>query len=304
MKFLVIGRNGQLGSQLTHDLISLNHKVVAPFRNELDITKVKNNRKFIFLLKDNNPDIVINTAAYNNVVECDSNQLYAFDVNCIAIKNMAEITNKLKIPFITFSTDYVFDGKKGWKYIETDTPHPINVYGITKLAGEYASLLYENSTVIRTCGLYGLHSTSTKSGRGNFVDNRVRDSKSNKSVEVGYDQVVSPTYTEDLSKAVLQLINHPIKKYNLYHLVNEGHCTWYEFTKEIYDILNIDTKVIPINRQGSDGKIKRPLFSALINERAKELGIMLPHWKDALRRYLKLKYGNDNESKDITTNNS
>lgn len=290
MKLLIIGKNGQLGNSLIYKSLSLNYTIIAPPRNELDITKVKSNHKFLNLLKDNKPDFVINTAAYNNVVECESNLLYSFDVNCFAVKNMAEITNELNIPFITFSTDYVFDGKTQNPYIESDSPHPINMYGISKLAGEYACLKYENSVVIRTCGLYGTNSTSTKGGRGNFIDNRVNDSKLNKSIQVGYDQTVSPTFVDDLSNAILQLIEHPIKKYNLYHLVNEGYCTWYELTCETYKILDIKTEVIPINRCGIDGKIRRPLFSALRNKRAKELGITLPHWKDALRRYLEIKY--------------
>lgn len=299
MKLLIIGRNGQLGSQLINDAISLNYTIIAPPRSELDITKISNNNiKFLQLLKDNEIDIVINAAAYNDVLKCESSLLYSFDVNCFSVKNIAEITNKLNIPFITFSTDYVFDGKKGQPYVETDNPHPINIYGISKLSGEYASLIYENIIVIRTCGLYGLNSTSTKSGRGNFVDNRISDSKLNSFIQVGCDQTVSPTFVNDLSVATLQLIEQyqeeqykkSNEKYNIYHLVNEGFCTWYEFTKEIYDILNISNTVIPINRHGIDGVMKRPLFSALKNERAKEIGIVLPHWKDALRRYLKLKY--------------
>lgn len=299
MKLLIIGRNGQLGSQLINDAISSRHSVIAPPRSELDVTKISNNNiKFLQLLKDNEIDIVINATAYNDVLKCESSLLYSFDVNCFSVKNIAEITNKLDIPFITFSTDYIFDGKKGQPYVETDNPHPINMYGISKLSGEYASLIYENIIVIRTCGLYGLNSTSTKSGRGNFVDNRISDSKLNSFIQVGCDQTVSPTFVNDLSVATLQLIEQhqeeqykkSNEKYSIYHLVNEGFCTWYEFTKEIYDILNISNTVIPINRHGIDGVMKRPLFSALKNERAKEIGIVLPHWKDALRRYLKLKY--------------
>jgi len=292
LKLLIIGKTGQLGNAITNMALSLEYKIIAPSRNELDITKICNNNKFLRSLKENNPDYIINCAAYNNVKESESSSLYTFDVNCFSVKNIAEIANKFSIPFITFSTDYVFDGKKGHSYIETDIPHPINMYGISKLSGEYASLMYENTVVIRTCGLYGLHSKSTKSGKGNFVDNRIEDSKNNQFIQIGYDQTVSPTYVEDLSKAIIQLIEHPIKKYNLYHLVNEGYCTWYELTKEIYNILNIDTEVIPINRLGIDGTVKKPLFSALRNERAKELGIILPHWKDALRRYLETKYCN------------
>ncbi len=293
MKLLILGKTGQLGSSLIEKSLSSDYNIIAPPRNEIDITKIGHNIKFLQLLKDNKPNVVINTSAYNNVVECESNLLYSFDVNCFAVKNIAEMCNKLNIQFITFSTDYVFDGKKGQPYIETDIPHPINMYGISKLSGEYASLMYDSTTVIRTCGLYGLNSTSTKNGRGNFVDNRINDSKSNKFIDVGCDQTVSPTFVDDLSVATLQLIEQhqkSNKKYNLYHLINEGFCTWYELTCETYKILNIDTEVIPINRCGMDGIMKRPLFSALKNERAKEIGIVLPQWKDALRRYLNLKY--------------
>jgi len=290
MKLLIIGKTGQLGSSLINNANLLNYSVVALSRQELDITKIYQTTKFLRLLKEINPDYVINCAAYNNVKESESNSLYAFNVNCFSVKIIAEITNKLNIPFITFSTDYVFDGKKGYSYIETDTPHPINMYGISKLSGEYASLMYENTTIVRTCGLYGLHSTSTKNGRGNFIDNRIANSKSNNSIQIGNDQTVSPTYAEDLSKAIIQIIEHPIKKYNLYHLINEGYCTWYELTHEIYDILNINTEIIPVNHFGIDETVKKPLFSALRNERAKELGIFLPHWKDALKRYLEIKY--------------
>lgn len=297
MNLLIIGRNGQLGSQLINDASDLNYTVIAPPRSELDITKVSNNNiKFLQLLRDNKVDVVINTAAYNDVLKCESSLLYPFDVNCFSVKNIAEITNKLDILFITFSTDYVFDGKTRIPYVETDNPHPINMYGISKLSGEYASLIYDNTIVIRTCGLYGLNSTSTKGGRGNFVDNRISDSKTNKSIEIGCDQIVSPTFVNDLSISTLQLIKQhqkSNKKYNLYHLINEGYCTWYEFTKEIYNIMNIDTSITPIDRHGIDETIKRPLFSAMKNIRAKELGIILPHWKDALRRYLKLKYRDD-----------
>jgi len=293
MKLLIIGRTGQLGSSLINNATSLGHIVIAPNRQELDITKIKNNHKFLTILEKVKPDYVINTAAYNNVNECDLNNFQAFDVNCFAVKNMAELTNKLNIPFITFSTDYVFDGAKNSPYIELDEPHPINMYGISKLSGEYASLMYENTTVIRTCGLYGLQSTSTKNGKGNFVDNRIRDSKVNQFIQIGCDQIVCPTFTDDLSKATLQLINQPsFRKHRIYHLVNEGFCTWYEFTREIYDNLNIGKELVPINRMGKDKNIQKPLFSAMKNEKAKEFGITLPHWKDAIKRYLKLKYNN------------
>ena len=107
---------------------------------------------------------------------------------------------------------------------------------------------------------------------------------------MGYDQTVSPTYTADLSKAILKLIEHPSKESGIYHLINEGFCTWYDFTKEIYRIMNINIELIPVDRKGRTGKMRRPLFTALKNVKAEKLGIRLPYWKDALNRYLKEKY--------------
>lgn len=287
MKLLIIGKTGQLGSTLINDALFLDYDVITPSRKEFDIS---DNNKFLDILNDNQPDIVINTAAFHNLPLCEIDSLNAFKFNCIAVKNMAEISNELGIQFITFSTDYVFDGRKKEPYIESDIPRPLQTYGLSKLAGEYASLLYENTIIIRTCGLYGLQ--GAKSRDGNFVDKRIRDSKQNGYMEIGNDQTVSPTYTGDLSKAVLQLINHPLKESGIYHLVNEGHCTWYELTKEIFDIMNIDITLVPIDRKGKTGNMRRPLFSALKNQKAKKIGIELPHWKDALKNYIILRYPN------------
>ncbi len=288
MKLFIIGKTGQLGNSIYKNAQKQGHILIYPSRQELDISTIinSNNQKFLRLLDHHNPDVVINCAAYNNVNESEKNQLYTFNINCIAVKNMAEICNKLGIQFITFSTDYVFDGKKGDVYTEDDNPHPLSIYGLSKLSGEYASLIYNTSTIIRTSGLYGLHSSSTKNGKGNFIDNRIKDSKNNERIEIDNSQIISSTYTEDLSNAVLNLITHPIKLYNLYHFINEGYCTWFDLTREAYNILNIEREVVPVNRKDPI----RPQFSALLNTRGKELGITLPHWKEALRNYLKVKY--------------
>ena len=285
MRILIIGKTGQLGSALIEDAIVSGHDVFAPSKQELDIT---NKHTFLEVTKLHQPDVVINTAAFHNVPLCEVEPMKAFQINCIAVKEIAEISNYFNAWFITFSTDYVFDGKKGEPYIESDTPDPLQIYGLSKLAGEYAALSYPKSIIIRTCGLYGLQGATSKGG--NFVDNRIKDSKKNTYIEVSNDQTVSPTYALDLSKAVLQLITHPLKKQGIYHLVNQGYCTWHEFTKEIFRILNINIKLVPVNRKANIDNVRRPLFSALKNERAAEIGIELPHWTDAIVRYLNIKY--------------
>lgn len=289
MKILIIGKTGQLGSALIKDAIASGHDVFAPSKHELDIT---NKQSFLTALKLFSPDVVINTAAYHNVPLCEVNPMKAFQVNCIAVKEMAKISSDFNAWFVSFSTDYVFDGKKGEPYTESDTPNPLQIYGLSKLAGEYAAFSYQKSIIIRTCGLYGLQGAASKGG--NFVDNRIKDSEKNARLEVSNDQTVSPIYARDLSKAVLQLITHPLKESGIYHLVNQGYCTWYEFTKEIFKVLNINIELVPVDRKGKTGNMRRPLFSALRNEKAAKIGIDLPDWKDGLSRYLNTKYSNIN----------
>ena len=285
MKILIIGKTGQLGSALIQDALTLGHDIFAPTKQELNIS---DEVAFLNAMELYLPEIVINTAAFHNVPLCEVEPIKAFQVNCIAVKKMAEISNDFNAWFVSFSTDYVFGGEKRKPYIESDVPNPLQMYGLSKLAGEYAALSYEKSIIIRTCGLYGLHGATSKGG--NFVDNRIKDSKQNARIEISSDQTVSPTYAGDLSKAVLQLIAHPSKESSTYHLVNEGHCTWYEFTKAVFKILDIDMELAPVDRKGKTGNMRRPLFSALENEKAKRLGATLPNWREGLNQYLKAKY--------------
>lgn len=292
MKILLIGKTGQLGSVLLKDLITSEYYVIAPSRKELDIL---HKSQFKQILKEYKPDIVINTAAFNNVSQCEIEPIKAFQTNCIAVKEMAETCYNYGIKkFITFSTDYIFNGflsdrrsPKKEPYIETDPPSPLQMYGLSKLAGEYGSLIYSTTIIIRTCGLYG-----SESGKKSFIDKIIESSFTEEKIEISNDQTISSTYTEDLSRAILKLISHPSKdsqgriQGRIYHLINEGYCTWYELTKEAFDILSIDTPIIPIDRKGFWDKVRRPLFSALKNEKAKKLGIVLPYWKDALKRYI------------------
>lgn len=286
-KILIIGKTGQLGSMLVKDALELGHEVFAPSKEELDIT---DEIRFLNEMKHHLPDVVINTSAFHNVPLCETEPAKAFQLNCIAVKKLSEICSDFDCWFVTFSTDYVFDGKKGKPYIEKDTPNPLQIYGISKLAGEFAALSSNplKSIIIRTCGLYGFQGATSKGG--NFVDNRISDARTNSRIEISNDQTISPTYTGDLSKAVLRLIEHPSKEGRIYHLTNQGYCTWYELTKEIYKILHIEVELIPVDRKGQSGKMRRPLFSALKNEKAAKIGIDLPHWDKGLYKYLKKKY--------------
>ena len=288
-KLLIIGRTGQLGSALIEDATVWGCQVYAPDRKELDIS---DRAAFTDAVESFRPDFVINTAAYHDLPACEREPAKAFEINCLAVNRMADICRQNGAWFISFSTDYVFDGAKKQPYLETDIPDPLQIYGISKLAGEYAafSRAPESSIIIRTCGLYGLKGSSSKGG--NFVDNRILDARRGSRIEISSDQTVSPTFAGDLSIAVMQLMMGQSRSPGIYHLVNQGYCTWYQFTAEIFRILDIKTEVIPVDRHGRSDDFRRPLFSALDNRKAAGLGINLPNWKDALRTYLTIKYLN------------
>ncbi len=285
MKILLIGRTGQLGGDLLRNNAS--HEIVAPERHEVDISDISSVERAFQKTK---PDAVINTAAFHNVPLCEEDSGQAFRINCVAVRDLARLCRRANTVLVTFSSDYVFGGDRRSPYREDDRPAPLQVYGITRLAGEYAALSEapDHAFVIRTCGLYGMSGAQSKGG--NFVDKRIADARTQAVIEIGADQTVSPTSTEDLSRAVFRLTEHPLRKPGIYHLVNEGECTWYDFTRAIYEIMGTTIDLRPVDRNCRSGEMRRPCYSALANTKAKTLGITLPHWRDALKRYLEAKH--------------
>jgi len=281
-KILLIGKTGQLGREMMEDSSSFGFEIVGFEKEELDVTNELQVKEKIEKIK---PDILINTSAYHVVAACEENLLVAMTVNFVAVDKMAKLCKKYGIKFVTYSTDYVFDGEKGAPYEENDKPNPLQIYGISKLAGEYAALnsYPEGVFVIRTCGLYGGEKGSPEK-KGNFVLNIIQEAQNKEVIEVSSEQIVSPTYAGDLSKATLKLLNSKAEA-GIYHLVNEGYCSWYEFAKEIFRLANINIKIVPVNRGGLSGEIRRPKLSALKNTKAKALGIELPSWQEGLKSY-------------------
>ncbi len=281
MKILLIGKTGQLGSDLIRN--NPGHEISAPGRDELELATNNAIGRFV---AEHHPDVVINTAAFHNVPLCETDVEHAFRINCAAVRDLADACRTIGARFVTFSSDYVFGGEKQTPYTEDDRPQPLQMYGISRLAGECAaSAAYpQGAVIIRTCGLYGRSGAQSKGG--NFVDNRLKDADTLHRLEMGCDQIISPTATADLSRAVWQLLAHPGAGPGVYHLVNAGACSWYEFTTAIYEIAGLNMDVVPVDRVGMSGAMRRPLYSVLANVRARSLGIELPHWRDALVKYL------------------
>jgi dTDP-4-dehydrorhamnose reductase len=291
-KILLIGATGQLGGDILRN--NPGHEIHAPTRENFDVGNTGQMAEFIRALR---PTMVINCAAFHNVPRCEDEPELAFRNNCVAVRNLAVLCDEIGSWLITFSSDYVFGDKKTKPHLESDLPAPVQIYGISRLAGEHAVLAAAptRSVVIRTCGLYGR--SGAKSKGGNFVDGRVADLRAGTRIEIASEQVVTPTSTDDLSKAVFALIAHPQLAPGIYHLVNDGECSWYEFTRAIAEIVGSRAEVVPVNRGGRTGTMRRPLYSVLANTRARALGITLRPWRDALEAYLRAKYPEAFEAK-------
>jgi len=285
MKILLIGATGQLGGDLLRN--NPGHDVVAPGREELDLARQGEAARLIAQLR---PDTVINCAAFHNVPKCEEEPAQAFLVNCVAVRDLAAACAAQGARLVTFSSDYVFGGERSEPWREDDKPFPLQVYGISRLAGEHAALASapEHAVVIRTCGLYGRSGARSKGG--NFVDGRVADARAGKRIEMASEQVVAPTSTDDLSRAVYALLASPKLAPGIYHLVNEGACSWYEFTREIVRLVGGESEVVPVDRGGRTGNMRRPLYSVLANTKARALGVRLRPWREALADYLRAKH--------------
>lgn len=282
MKLLILGKTGQLGSELAALAMRQGLEVTALGSADLEVTDRPAVESTLDAVR---PQLVVNTTASHVVPECEQQPARAFAVNAAAVKILAEACHARSMDFATYSTDYVFDGRKGSPYREDDAPNPLQTYGVSKYAGEMlAGLFHPGAVIIRTCGVYG-GPTGSRSKKGNFILNILRDTQGKAELEVSSEQVVNPTYAEDLAAASLSLLGlRPTG--GLYHLASEGSCSWAEFASAAMELTGRRTKIVPVDRGGHSGAARRPLFSALANVRAAALGVTLPHWRAGLERYL------------------
>jgi len=239
------------------------------------------------IIKAYRPDVVINTAAYHRVADCEKNDFASFRVNSMGAKNLAIACKKSKIILVHISTDYVFDGENKKPYIESDFPRPLNVYGISKLAGEYyIRYLLPKHFIIRTSGLYG--SAKCRAKGGNFIDLMLRLAKERDEIEVVSDEILTPTYTLDLARKIRDLIQTDY--FGLYHITNNGFCSWYQFAEKIFEFyhIKVNLKAVPTERFPSG--VKRPRYSVLRNYALEKIGMDdMRKWDAALKAFLSRK---------------
>ena len=282
MKIAVIGANGQLGADIVRAFAANGDAVTALTHQEIELLNADSVFKS---LRESTPELIVNTAAMHHVEKCESEPDRAFAVNAIGARNLALAAREIGAVLIHVSTDYVFDGAKKSPYSEQDTPRPLNVYGNSKLAGEYfVRSTTEKHFVLRTSAIYGKHPCRAKGGL-NFVELMLKLAKERSGMRVVDSEMVSPTPTADIAKQIVALSR--TDAYDLYHATSEGSCSWYEFAREIFALTNTKTNLEVAGPNEFPAKVPRPGYSVLENCVLKKKGLnVFRPWKDGLRDYI------------------
>lgn len=271
MKILVTGANGMLGQDLCPILEDEDYDVIETDIHNLDFTNPDETEKVI---KSCLPDYIIHLGAYTNVDKAEEEKEAAYKINVSGTQNIAGVCQKLGITLIYISTDYVFDGTKEGKYIPSDKPNPVNVYGETKLKGEEIVQQCDKYYIVRTSWLYGHHGK-------NFVETMI--SLADKpEIKVVNDQKGCPTWTVELSNGILDIIENKLP-YGIYHVCGSGETTWYDFAKEIFRLTGMSVNLKECSSKEFQRPAKRPANSSMENN-----GI-LRDWKTALKEYIELR---------------
>jgi dTDP-4-dehydrorhamnose reductase len=280
MKVAIFGVSGQLGSDVAAALSS--HDVIPIDETRADI---RDERVVADAVRGARPDWVINCAAMTHVEGCERDPLTAFDVNARGAGHVARAANSVGARTVHISTDYVFDGTGAAPYNEDALPRPLNIYGASKLAGEWAVRADDDRHVIvRTTGLYGFNACV---GKGtNFVETMLKRADSGAATRVVNDETLTPTFSVDLAAQIRLILERDVPP-GVYHATNSGSCSWFEFAREIFTLHGAANPPAPISASEWSSPVKRPRYSVLEHGALGALGLdIMPPWRDALARYL------------------
>jgi dTDP-4-dehydrorhamnose reductase len=279
MRVLVLGANGQLGSDILRLWRKPGLEVVAATRADADVTDPA---AVTSLIQKHRPEAVVNTTAFHNLPVCEDDPQTAFAVNVVGGLNVARAAVAAGARTVQISTDYVFDGGKRFPYVEDDARRAVNVYGAAKIATEDVVRQADpNALVVRVSGLYGLSGSAGKGG--NFVETMLRLQREAQPIRVVADQVTAPTNTAEIAEALQGLVTDGTT--GVVHLASAEGCSWYEFAAAIFDACGLTADLTPTTSAEFGGPVQRPPYSVLGSKR----GPGLRHWRDGLHRYLREK---------------
>jgi len=283
MKVAVLGANGQLGSDVCAAFEQNGDVVQALTHADVELSSAPS---VDAALSAASPEFIVNCAAMHHVEKCEADPVAAFQANAIGAKNVAEWANKAGATVAYVSTDYVFDGRKGSPYLESDRAIPLNAYGITKLAGEhFTSALADRHFVVRTSAIYGGHPCRAKGGL-NFVELMLKLAAERDEVRVVDDEFITPTPTVQIAAQLVKLSR--CSRYGLYHATAEGSCSWHEFAREIFSATGAKIRLEKARPGEFPAKVPRPKYSVLENSALKAAGLnVFSDWRDGLQQYLK-----------------
>jgi dTDP-4-dehydrorhamnose reductase len=282
MKILVIGANGQLGTDLMAALPLAGHEVIGATRQTLDVRYADQVKR---ALNETRPQWVINTAAFHNVEQCEDEPAEAMLVNGSAVGVLARECSQRGVKLLHISTDFVFGGEKRTPYVETDKPNPLSAYAKSKLEGEkQVQAAGEQHLIVRTCGLFGHAGSKTR--QGNFIEKMIKRAQAGEELRVVGDKIATPSSTLDATRAIGDLIAHNAG--GIYHVTNEGECSWHEFAQEALRLSGSSVRVKNVASAEFKTKAVRPAYSVLSKQRLYALDVAkMPDWKEALEKYMK-----------------
>jgi len=281
INFLILGADGQLGTEFVNLVKSIGTNSACLTKSDLD---VRDHAAVWRMITGINPEVIINCTAVHNVVWCEKNPQETFDVNTHAVRNLAEVASQVEATLVHFSSNYVFgQEKRDTPYVEDNRTGPVNIYGVSKVAGEdFVRYSHPAHYIIRTSTLFGTNKPIEK--KNNFIDLMLKLGKEKGEVKVVDDQTTNPTYVKDLAEKTMELIE--TKKYGTYHMVGDGSCSYHTFAQRIFVEAKMDVKCEPVDSSFFESNKYRPFYTALSNKKIKDLGIRMPGWKDMLVRYL------------------
>ncbi|MGH7232848.1 MAG: dTDP-4-dehydrorhamnose reductase [Nitrospiraceae bacterium] len=272
MRILITGSDGQLGHELRRVLAD--ETLMCAGWPAFDLLKPDVERQVLAV----QPDVIIHAAAYTQVDKAEDEPERAMAVNADGTRRVAQAAAQARARLIYLSTDYVFDGEKNSPYDEADPPHPINVYGRSKLEGEQQALAHcENTLVVRTSWLYGPHGH-------NFVRTIMSLAARQPELRVVADQRGCPTHAGDLATAIAKILQGDLR--GIVHAAGSGHCSWHDFARAIVSLMGVSVAVRPISTADAKRAAARPLYTVLANRVLAGTGIALPHWEEALGRFM------------------
>lgn len=283
-KAIVFGGAGQLGFEIQREFSTRGYTIFSYDRSGVDITDAAAVERVI---ASSGAELVVNTAAYNMVDVAENEPQAAYQVNALAVRNIAVACRQAGAKLIHFSTDYVFDGTKGSAYNEDDRPHPLGAYAVSKLCGElYARAYLDDLLVLRTSGVFG--PAGLRTARGNFVELMLRLAKGGQPIRVVEDMVASPTYAPALAHATAELIE--LGASGIFHAGGGTAISWFDYAKLIFSCAGLEPELRPTSEREYRTPARRPVYSALVNAKMEALGIQpMPSVETAVRSYLRVR---------------